>query len=169
LSEHESRSLESMIVHVLYRAVQEADAVFVQHVGEAGLTPRQFAVLVTVAQQENANQTHLVVRTGMDRSTVSDVVRRLVGHGLLQRRRTKEDARAYAIRLTDKGQETLRAVEPRARRADVFIQSLLPPKQRREVLAGLQMLVSAFELTAARNAAKTAPAGGRGRRTLRNS
>jgi len=138
-------ALESLLVHLLHRAVQEADAVFMQHVGEGGLTPRQFAVLLTVAQQPNANQTHLVEMTGIDRSTIADLVRRLVRQGLLQRRRTKEDARAYAIRLSEKGRETLRVAEPAARRADAVILSLLPPKRRNDVLAGLQMLVSALD------------------------
>ncbi|MFZ1102753.1 MAG: helix-turn-helix domain-containing protein, partial [Hyphomicrobiaceae bacterium] len=40
-------------------------------------------------------------RTGIDRSTLADIVRRLTRKGLLQRCRTNEDARAYAVRLTD--------------------------------------------------------------------
>ncbi len=38
--------------------------------------------------------------------------------GLLQRRRTKEDARAYAVKLTDEGWRTLKAADPVARRVD---------------------------------------------------
>ena len=144
MSDRETIGLKSLIVHLLHRAVQEADAVFMQHVGEDGPTPRQFAVLHTVAKKPNASQTRLAEMTGIDRSTLADLVRRLVRQGLLQRRRTKRDARAYAIRLSEKGRETLRVASPAARRADAVILSLLPAKQRNDVLTGLQTLVSAL-------------------------
>ena len=75
---------------------------------DGDLTPRQLAVLVTVANNEGLSQTGLVDRTGIDRSTLADIVRRLQRKGLLQRRRTKEDARAYAVKLTDEGRRVLR-------------------------------------------------------------
>ena len=54
-----------------------------------GLTPRQLAVLITVSQTEGQSQTGLVERTGIDRSTMADIVRRMQRKGLLKRRRTK--------------------------------------------------------------------------------
>ena len=59
------------------------------------LTPRQLAVIITVAQNEGLSQTGILDATGIDRSTLADVVRRLTKKRLLQRRRTREDARAY--------------------------------------------------------------------------
>jgi len=56
--------------------------------------------------------------TGIDRSTLADVVRRLSKKGLLQRRRTREDARAYAVKLTDEGRRVLRGAEPLAKQVD---------------------------------------------------
>jgi DNA-binding MarR family transcriptional regulator len=44
---------------------------------DGDLTPRQLAVLVTVANNEGLSQTGLVDRTGIDRSTLADIVRRL--------------------------------------------------------------------------------------------
>ena len=77
--------------------------------GRRDLTPRQYAVLLTVAQNEGLNQTQLVELTGIDRSTLADVVRRMLKKGLLQRRRTRDDARAYAVKLTDEGRKVLKA------------------------------------------------------------
>ncbi|MGH9810564.1 MAG: MarR family winged helix-turn-helix transcriptional regulator, partial [Terriglobia bacterium] len=93
---------------------------------DGDLTPRQLAVLVTVAQNEGLSQTGLVDRTGIDRSTLADIVRRLQKKGLIQRRRTKEDARAYAVKLTDEGKRVLRTAEPIARRVDDRILDALP-------------------------------------------
>ena len=100
--------------------------------GVGDLTPRQYAVLVTVAQNEGLSQTHLVDRTGIDRSTLADIVRRMLKKGLLQRRRTKEDARAYAVKLTEEGWRTLRQAEPLAKRVDDRILAALSGNPQRE-------------------------------------
>jgi DNA-binding MarR family transcriptional regulator len=88
-------------VHLLHRASQAVEEVFAASVNVENLTPRQLAVLVTISQAEGLSQTGIVDRTGIDRSTLADIVRRLQKKGLLQRRRTKEDARAYAVKLTE--------------------------------------------------------------------
>jgi DNA-binding MarR family transcriptional regulator len=55
--------------------------------GDGDLAPRQHAVLVAVSQNEGLSQTNLVEKTGVDRSTLADIVRRMLKKGLLQRRR----------------------------------------------------------------------------------
>ena len=64
--------------HLLRRAQQRAVDLFVQAVGENGLRPPQFAVLMTVYQNPGLNQTHLVDKTGIDRSTIADMIDRMV-------------------------------------------------------------------------------------------
>ena len=104
---------------------------------DGDLTPRQLAVLVTVANNEGLSQTGLVERTGIDRSTLADIVRRMQRKGLLQRRRTKEDARAYAVKLTDEGRRVLRTAEPLAKRVDERILEAVPAKQRDQFIDDL--------------------------------
>ena len=53
-------------------------------------------------------------RTGIDRSTLADIVARLLARGLIQRKRAKEDGRAYAIKLTPQGARSLREAQPGA-------------------------------------------------------
>ncbi len=108
---------------------------------EADLTPRQFAVLLTVANNEGLSQTGLVERTGVDRSTLADIVRRLLKKGLLQRRRTREDARAYSVKLTEEGRKVVKNTDPVARRVDDRILDALPPKQREQFLDDLETIV----------------------------
>jgi DNA-binding MarR family transcriptional regulator len=110
-----------------------------------GLTPRQLAVLVTVSQNEGLSQTGLVERTGIDRSTLADIVRRMQRKGLLQRRRTKEDARAYAVKLTDDGRKALRTAEPLARRVDDRILEALPNRQRDQFINDLVAIVDTLQ------------------------
>jgi DNA-binding MarR family transcriptional regulator len=113
--------------------------------GAGDLTPRQFAVLVTVAQNEGLSQTHLVERTGIDRSTLADIVRRMLKKGLLQRRRTKEDARAYAVKLTEEGWRTLKQAEPMAKRVDDRVLSALSgAPQRERFVSDLNTIIEAL-------------------------
>ena len=112
--------------------------------GLGDLTPRQYAVLVAVSQNEGVSQTHLVEKTGVDRSTLADIVRRMLKKGLLQRRRTKDDARAYAVKLTDEGWRVLKAADPLAKRVDDRILAALPGQQRERFLQDLSAIVEAL-------------------------
>lgn len=133
--------LERSPIHLLHRAGQCAGDIFQLEMGGSDLTPRQYAVLVTVSQQEGLSQTHLVEKTGIDRSTLADIVRRMLKKGLLQRRRTKEDARAYAVKLTDEGWRALKATDPVARRVDDKILAALPSGQRDRFVQDLNTIV----------------------------
>jgi DNA-binding MarR family transcriptional regulator len=132
-------------IHLLHRAGQCAGDIFHAEMKVDGLTPRQLAVLVTVANNEGLSQTGLVDRTGIDRSTLADIVRRMQRKGLLQRRRTKEDARAYAVKLTDEGRKVLRAAEPLARKVDDRILDALPGRQRDQFINDLLAIVDTLQ------------------------
>ncbi len=137
-------------LHMLHRASQCAGDVFHGEIGGDDLTPRQYAVLLTVSQNEGISQTGLVERTGVDRSTLADIVRRMLKKGLLQRRRTKEDARAYAVKLTEEGRRHLKLADPVARRVDDRILDALPTKQREQFLDDLAVIVAALAKMPAR-------------------
>ena len=136
-----SNRLDRSPLHLLHRAGQCAAEIFQAELGSGDLTPRQYAVLLTVSSNEGLSQTHLVDRTGIDRSTLADIVRRMLKKGLLQRRRTKEDARAYAVKLTDEGWRVLKSAEPLTRKVDERILSALPTNQRDRLLQDLNAIV----------------------------
>jgi DNA-binding MarR family transcriptional regulator len=144
MSANELHEPQNLIVHLLHRAVQAGDAAFTRQLGARQLTPRQFSLLVAISQEPNLSQTQLVARTGIDRSTMADIIRRLVRENLLQRQRTRNDARSYWVRLTPAGEQTLREAEQAGQRANEDLQALLPPEIRNDFLRGLRMLVSAI-------------------------
>jgi MarR family transcriptional regulator, temperature-dependent positive regulator of motility len=133
-------SLDEGLVHLLHRVSQRADDLFIREMGGTGLTPRQFAVLLAAAQNEKSSQTDLVERTGIDRSTVAEMVRRMVKKGLLQRRRSRQDARAYAVRVTEEGRRTLDAAQPQAERAGAAVLENLSGEQRRVLVDALKAI-----------------------------
>lgn len=129
--------------HLLHRAGQRAADIFSEESRAGGLTPRQFAVLVAVAEQEGLTQTELVEQTGIDRSTLADIVARLLSRSLIQRRRAKDDGRAYAIKLSAQGAKALRDAQPGAAAADMRLLAKLPPAKRQDFLESLNMIVEA--------------------------
>jgi DNA-binding MarR family transcriptional regulator len=129
-------------IHLLHRAGQCAEEMFASRVDERDLTPRQYAVLLTVSEHEGLSQTGLVERTGIDRSTLADIVRRMIKKGLLQRRRTKEDARAYAVKLTEQGRRMLATTQPIVNSVDERILEALPVKRREQFVDDLAAIVA---------------------------
>lgn len=134
--------LNRSAMHLLHRAGQRAADMFAAEAGGGGLTPRQFAILMMVAEEEGLTQTELVERTGIDRSTLADIVARLITRGLIQRRRTKEDARAYAVKLTPQGVKALREAQPGAAAADTRLLAALPAGKRQDFLDILNLIVT---------------------------
>lgn len=112
------------LVGAIHRLWQIADATL-DEASEANgidITPRQRHVLVTIRDEtKRANappsQTVLEDASGVDRSTLSDLVRRLMRKGLVTRHRSKEDLRAYRVKLTEAGAEVLRRSDRVARDA----------------------------------------------------
>jgi DNA-binding MarR family transcriptional regulator len=146
-----SGRLDRSVVHLLHRAGQCAADLFAAEITEADLTPRQLAVLVAVAGSEGDNQQELTDTTGIDRSTMADIVRRLQRKGLLQRRRTPEDRRAYAVKLTDAGRRVLGVAGPAARRVDDRLLRVLPDRQREAFMAALASIVETLRSMAPEN------------------
>ena len=135
-----SSPLQSAL-HLLHRAGQKADSLFAGHVSNA-LTPRQFAILQAVAEADGLSQTGIMAATGIDRSSTADLVGRLVSHGWLQRRRTKRDARLYAVKLTQEGRRVWSHAVPAARATEQNLLSYLEPTERTAFLKALAAIAA---------------------------
>ena len=118
-------TIDKSVIHLLHRASQRASEIFAQETRDFDLTARQYAVITTVAQHEGLSQTDLVRLTGIDRSTLADVVQRLLKRGVIQRERTTQDGRTYAVSLSSEGRGLLESIKPHARRADRLVLSCL--------------------------------------------
>jgi DNA-binding MarR family transcriptional regulator len=99
-------------------------------------------VLAAVQADEGLTQSGLVKATGIDRSTLADLVARMIAKGLLERERSSVDARANAVRLTDAGRAALDAAAPRAKAADEALLKLLPGGKRGAFLAALAAMAA---------------------------
>ena len=131
--------------HLLHRAQQFAAERFTKAMSSAKLTQRQFAVLHATGAREGLTQTELVKATGIDRSTLAELVARMVRNGLLEREKLPDDARANAVRLTADGRALLDAATQGAREADKLILSALPKNKRASFLETLRRIALTLE------------------------
>ena len=122
------------LIHLLHRASQIAEERLTRELGDTDVTPRQIAVLAVIADQDDPSQTDVVEATGIDRSTLADIVRRLVDRKLVSRRRSKEDVRAYALKVTEAGRKVLTTSMPVLARVEVALLDALPAKKRGELV-----------------------------------
>jgi DNA-binding MarR family transcriptional regulator len=151
------RALERSPSHLLHRALQLALDIYTEETGPDAVTQRQFAVLSAVAAHEGLTQTDLVRATGIDRSTLADLVARMIGKTLLARERSAVDARANTVRLTEEGRAALEAAAPRVAAADARILKLLPLRKRDAFLGVLAELGAAADALVEVEEVETAP------------
>jgi MarR family transcriptional regulator, temperature-dependent positive regulator of motility len=130
--------MEQFILHLLRRAIQRAERQFSDQARESDVTPRQFAVLDALSRQESVSQTDLCSATGIDRSTLADIVKRLLKKGLIQRARRKDDARAYAVKLSAEGKRRLKSLT--VDRVHASVLQSLPETRRRQFLKDLKTI-----------------------------
>lgn len=136
-----AEAISGQLIHLMHRAGQGGDDLFVKSFREYKLTPRQFAVLTAAQNRKAPSQAALVGDTGIDRSTLADIVGRLVDKGLIERHRTKKDARAYAIHVTEKGQAAIADLAPRLAKIERDVLSALPAEDRDDFLKNLEKIV----------------------------
>ena len=70
---------------------------------EVGLHVGQEMVLVELWEKDGLRGGELADRLGVEPPTITKMVRRLEGCGLLERRRDPSDARSFRVHLTEKG------------------------------------------------------------------
>lgn len=151
--------------HLLRRAQQYASGIFHQ-AGLSGVTLRQSVVLAAIAEEEGRSQSELVKATGVDRSTLADMIARMERKGLVTRMKSAGDARAKAVSLTETGRKKLEEALPAMRGVDEALSEALPRGRRlafREMLGALAMAADESEFFEAdekanRKASKSKPA-----------
>jgi MarR family transcriptional regulator, lower aerobic nicotinate degradation pathway regulator len=116
-------------------------ALFVQEVGELDITTIQFTALSMLYQRGEIDQSELAVQIGMDRTNISDVVRRLLERGYVTVRVNPAHGRRRLIGLAAEGVAFLKRVDQRASRAHERTVAALAKPDRELFATLLQRLV----------------------------
>jgi len=125
-----SFALNASPSHLLHRAQQAAADLHAAGLGPNGLTQRQLAVLAVLAEQDGVSQSELVVRTGIDRSTLAEMVARMEAKGLTQRTKSMTDSRANSVTLTATGRAMYEEATPKLADVDAAVLARLPASKR---------------------------------------
>lgn len=128
--------------YAIRRLHQISVGIFLQAVGDGGVTPVQYAALQMVGNQPGIDQRTLARHIALDTSTTGGVVDRLEARGCLERRTAPEDRRARQLFLTRAGEQALAETIPAMRRAQEQILAPLTQRQRGEFMRLLQILVT---------------------------
>lgn len=127
--------------HLLRRAEQVASDIFQQAERPVGVTLRQTVLLAAIAEAEGASQADLVNATGVDRSTLGEMMSRMERKGLIARVSARADARAKSVKLTAEGRRRLEAALPAIRAVDRALLAALPESSQAAFTARLSALV----------------------------
>ncbi|MCA8902993.1 MAG: MarR family transcriptional regulator [Hyphomonas sp.] len=129
--------------HLLHRAQQAAANHSAKALRAAGITLRQFSLLAALDGNDGVSQSDLVNATGIDRSTLADMVARMESGGLIKRASSKTDARAKSVSLTAKGKKALDKALPAVASADAALFAALPKVKQDALMSGLSGLAEA--------------------------
>ena len=127
------------LLHLIHRIGQTGNELFAERVAD-GLTLSQALILNGIAAQPQSNQTALVGATGIDRSTVAEIMKRLVRRGLVKRRRSRSDTRAYVVDITDEGRLALEQAVQAISAVEGALLVGIPEKHRKQFLAWLVVM-----------------------------
>jgi MarR family transcriptional regulator, lower aerobic nicotinate degradation pathway regulator len=122
--------------HLIRRLHQVSTAYFAEECG-GDLTAVQYAALVAIGSHPGIDATRLSEIIYFDRSTIGDVLDRMVGKGWIRREYTPNDRRIKRLELSPAGQEVLRQVEPGIRRVQ---DRLLAPLTAAEAMTLVRLL-----------------------------
>jgi DNA-binding MarR family transcriptional regulator len=140
MSDNDSRLLE-MPGHLIRRLQQIASALFLEQAKPFDFTPMQYAALVAIKNNPDADQTTLCNTIALDRSTIGDVVGRLVKRGLISRANGAADRRTKTLRITAAGNRMIREIDSAVAETQRLILAPLKPGERTVFMHMLKHLV----------------------------
>ena len=135
--------LEDAPSYLMRRCQQLFGDLYARETNGRDLTRQQFMVLAALENNDGVSQTALVEMTNIDRSTLAEMVRRMLERGLLSRERTEEDARANAVAITQFGRKALKSARAASDRAERALLEALPAAERGRFVKSLATIASA--------------------------
>jgi DNA-binding MarR family transcriptional regulator len=129
----------------LRMAQEAAFQAFSRRSQEVGESPGRFATLTLIARNPGISQTELSHANGRDKSSLTPVVEDLVRRGLVERKRMRNDRRAYRLNVTSAGKKTLTLLTRSARRHERNLDRIIGRRDRKRFLQILKQIAAEIE------------------------
>jgi DNA-binding MarR family transcriptional regulator len=116
---------------------------FIRSLKSLHISPAQYSVLLVIDANPGLSQAELARTLGIQRARMVRVLHRLDKRGLTRRLQSSDDGRTHALRLTPKGQETLRRAQLSAEQHEARLIERLgaePYKTMRNILHAFQSM-----------------------------
>ena len=139
---NDPETLSKFTGSLVRRAQQRHVAVWLSEVS-AEITSVQYAALEILQRTPGVNQRQLGDELDVDRSTIADLVARMVRNDLIERSDDPVDKRSYVLFLTPAGKKQLATLRPRVEEVERILTARLTPTEcldlRRLLLALLPL------------------------------
>ena len=131
--------------HLIRRAHQLAVAIFMEETAGHEVTPVQFAILNALLAEPWEDQVTLARRVAFDAATFGSVIGRLEARGWVRREADDHDRRRKRLWVTPEGAQAARRMKRAVGKVQARILQPLDAREREQLLALLDRLVSAHE------------------------
>ena len=95
--------VQNQLCFQLYAASRAVTGAYRQGLADLGLTYPQYLVLLALWARDGQSVTDLCADLDLDTGTMSPVIGRMVGGGLVEKRRSVDDERSVTVHLTRAG------------------------------------------------------------------
>jgi DNA-binding MarR family transcriptional regulator len=109
---------------------------------EIGTRPGRFATLMLIGRNPGISQTALSRANGRDKSSLTPVLNDLARRGLVIRRRTRADQRAYRLSLTPAGRALLGELTRCARTHERNLDRIIGAKEQKTFVRILKRIIA---------------------------
>ena len=137
-------SFSTLPGHLIRRVHQVSTAYFAEECG-GDLTAVQYAALVAIGAHPGIDATRLSEIIYFDRSTIGDVLDRMVGKDWIRRASTPTDRRIKLLEITPVGRGVLQQVEPAIGRVQTRLLAPLSSAEAKTLTRLLSKMADAVE------------------------
>jgi DNA-binding MarR family transcriptional regulator len=103
MNNHEMLKLDNQLCFSLYACSRAISRMYRPLLDELGLTYPQYLVMMVLWDKDETTVKELCDLLDLDSGTLTPMLKRMEGAGLLQRQRSKQDERVVVVRLTETG------------------------------------------------------------------
>lgn len=133
------------VLVLLRRIMRAADLHSRRLVKATGLTVPQLLVLRAIQDLGEVTAGRVSAQVSLSQATVSTILDRLEGRGLIERYRSAVDRRVVHTRLTAAGEQALAKAPPAMQERFIARFEALPPPQRTAIIAALRGVAEMME------------------------